>query len=497
MAGFSRTNNRSLSIFCLFTSLMSLVTLSHHLFLSLPNGRFPSGFPMLYVLEGVPEEVFTELFKKWNVKRLTFEVDIEPYPQKRDEAVTKLAKKHGVEVITSTSHTIYNPEAVIAKNLGKTPLTMQKWISVAEGMPAPPRPVEAPVSVPAAARAPLDEGKYLLPTLEKLGVDHSTMGPCLYPGGETEALRRMEEHLKKTEYICKFEKPNTSPNSLKPSTTVLSPYFRFGCLSSRLFYYKLKEVITGRPHSKPPVSLMGQMYWREFYYTVAAGTPNFDQMVDNPVCAQVPWDNNPEYLEAWAHGRTGYPFIDAIMRQLRQEGWIHHLARHAVACFLTRGDLWQSWEEGQKVFEELLLDQDWSLNAGNWMWLSASAFFHQFHRVYSPVVFGKKTDKLGDYIRKYVPEVKKFPPEYIYEPWEAPMSVQKTAGCVIGTDYPRRIVKHEEVYKKNIARMSAAYKSTKEMKASPDKNQKRPSDGGESSTKKKPKSKSIKDYVKK
>lgn len=75
---------------------------------------------------------------------------------------------------------------------------MQKWISVAESMPAPPRPVEAPVSVPTAARAPLEEGKYLLPSLEKLGVDHSTMGPCLYPGGETEALRRMEEHLEKT-----------------------------------------------------------------------------------------------------------------------------------------------------------------------------------------------------------------------------------------------------------------------------------------------------------
>jgi cryptochrome len=97
--------------------------------------------------------------------------------------------------------------------------------------------------------------------------------------------------------------------------------------------------------------------------------------------------------------KTGYPFIDAIMTQLRTEGWIHHLARHAVACFLTRGDLWCHWEEGQKVFEELLLDADWALNAGNWMWLSASAFFHQYYRVYGPVSFGKKTDKHGDYIK--------------------------------------------------------------------------------------------------
>nr|CAD7196227.1 unnamed protein product [Timema douglasi] len=113
------------------------------------------------------------------------------------------------------------------------------------------------------------------------------------------------------------------------------------------------------------------------------------------------------------------------------------------------------------VFEELLLDADWALNAGNWMWLSASAFFHQFFRVYSPVAFGKKTDKFGDYIKKYLPILRKMPPEYIYEPWKAPLSVQQKAGCVVGTDYPRRIVLHEDVYKKNIARMSQAYKDNK------------------------------------
>lgn len=87
------------------------------------------------------------------------------------------------------------------------------------------------------------------------------------------------------------------------------------------------------------------------------------------------------------------------MNQLRSEGWIHHLARHSVACFLTRGDLWQHWEKGQDTFEEYLLDADVYLNAGNWMWLSASAFFHQYYRVYSPIKFGQKTDPHGEYIR--------------------------------------------------------------------------------------------------
>jgi len=82
-------------------------------------------------------------------------------------------------------------------------------------------------------------------------------------------------------------------------------------------------------------------------------------------------------LQAWKNGRTGYPYIDAIMTQLRLEGWIHHLARHSVACFLTRGDLWQSWEDGAKVFDLYLLDADWALNNANWQWLSCSNFFYQ------------------------------------------------------------------------------------------------------------------------
>lgn len=101
--------------------------------------------------------------------------------------------------------------------------------------------------------------------------------------------------------------------------------------------------------STPPLSLFGQLLWREFFYTAATNNPRFDRMEGNPICIQIPWDRNPEALAKWAEGKTGFPWIDAIMTQLRQEGWIHHLARHAVACFLTRGDLWVSWESGVRV----------------------------------------------------------------------------------------------------------------------------------------------------
>ncbi|KAK6467990.1 cryptochrome-2-like isoform X1 [Huso huso] len=429
----------------------------------------------LFVVRGKPTETFPRLFRQWKVTRLTFEMDTEPYSRQRDAEVVKLAEEHGVEVIQKVSNTLYDSERVIVENDGTPPLTYKRLQTLLSFLGLPKRPVPAPkledmkgewdyclllrAFIDCNVHTPCSdshEEEFGVPTLEELGQDPLKAGPHLYPGGEGEALRRLDQHMQRVAWVCNFKKPETEPNTLTPSTTVLSPYMKFGCLSARTFWWRLTDVYRGK-HSEPPVSLHGQLLWREFFYTAGAGIPNFHRMEGNSVCVQVDWDTNEEHLAAWREGRIGYPFIDAIMTQLRSEGWIHHLARHAVACFLTRGDLWISWEEGMKVFEDLLLDADWSLNAGNWQWLSASAFFHQFFRVYSPVAFGKKTDKKGDYIRHYIPLLRKFPVEYIYEPWKAPLSIQERAGCIVGRDYPRPIVEHDIVSKRNVQRMKAAY----------------------------------------
>lgn len=191
-------------------------------------------------------------------------------------------------------------------------------------------------------------------------------------------------------------------------------------------------------------------------------------MEANPICLQVNWRDDKEadlHFEAWKNAKTGYPWIDAIMTQLNTEGFIHHLARHSVACFLTRGDLWISWERGARYFEKVLLDADYFLNNGNWMWLSASAFFSSYWRVYSPVAFGKNFDKEGKYIRHFLPVLKDMPVQYIYEPWKAPIEVQKKAKCIIGKDYPLRIVEHEIISKENMAKMKEAYEARKEGKS--------------------------------
>jgi cryptochrome len=196
---------------------------------------------------------------------------------------------------------------------------------------------------------------------------------------------------------------------------------------------------------------------------------SFSQTYNNSHCRFVPWhlpskvdvatkrttgsyEVDSEEAEQWLHrfklGMTGFPWIDAIMRQLRQEGWIHHLARHSVACFLTRGGCYISWERGAEIFEEWLIDHEVACNVGNWQWLSCTAFFAQFYRCYSPVAFGKKWDEQGEYVRHFVPELKDVATKYIYEPHKMPIADQRKAGVLINGDGGEREKDGFKVYPK-------------------------------------------------
>ncbi|KAL5575630.1 hypothetical protein UlMin_017329 [Ulmus minor] len=414
----------------------------------------------LLVLKGDPGEVLIRCLKQWDVKRLCFEYDTEPYYQAMDAKVKEFATAAGIEVFSPVSHTLFNPADIIHKNGGKPPLTYQSFLKLS-GQPSW---ASSPLTTTLSSLPPVgDFGNCEIcdvPTVQELGyadIAQDELTP--FRGGESEALKRLRESISNKEWVANFEKPKGDPSAfLKPATTVLSPYLKFGCLSSRYFYQCLQDVYKKvKKHTSPPVSLVGQLLWRDFFYTVAFGTPNFDRMKGNRICKQIPWNENEELLVAWREARTGYPWIDAIMVQLHKWGWMHHLARHCVACFLTRGDLFVHWEKGRDVFERLLIDSDWAINNGNWLWLSCSSFFYQYNRIYSPISFGKKYDPNGNYIRHFLPVLKDMPKEYIYEPWTAPLSIQKKAKCIIGKDYPKPVVSHDSASKECKSRMGEAY----------------------------------------
>ncbi|KIY01385.1 uncharacterized protein Z520_02937 [Fonsecaea multimorphosa CBS 102226] len=344
------------------------------------------------------------------------------------------------------------------------------------------------------------DSDFSVPTLEEMGIDPSCV-TSPHSGGETAGLALLARHVADEEYISTFEKPATAPTAFEPAaTTLLSPHMHFGSVSCRKFWWDVEAVLEKRRRQKKhvsdhPVNIPGQLLFRDMYFAAHAQIGvAFGQTVGNPVARFIPWHlqsrystdkeggkpvsdgtymvDNPqaeEYFQRWKHGRTGFPWIDALMRQLKHEGWIHHLGRHAVACFLTRGGCYVSWERGAEVFEEWLVDHEVACNAGNWMWLSCTAFFSQFFRCYSPVSFPKKWDPEGAFVRRYVPELERFDKKFIYEPHKAPIADQKSWGCLIKGDgtgkgeegeykvYPKPMFDFNERRRFCLDRMKEAY----------------------------------------
>jgi len=158
----------------------------------------------------------------------------------------------------------------------------------------------------------------------------------------------------------------------------------------------------------------------------------------------VEWDDDPGDLEAWEAGETGFPFVDAGMRQLAQTGWIHNRARMVVASFLVK-DLLVDWRRGESVFMRALVDGDPANNNGGWQWVAGTGTdAAPYFRVLNPVLQSKRFDAGGDYIRRYVPELRDVPEARIHEPWRMSPEEQRGAGCRIGSDYPAPRVDHKE-----------------------------------------------------
>lgn len=318
----------------------------------------------LLVLRGRPEEELPKAWRAWGVRKLTFERDTEPYALARDSAVRALAEGVGVEVRSFCSHTLWDPDAFnnisspsSSSSSSLPPLTYQaflKQVHAKLGAPSPPLATKVSDHLPPAPREEKSEGG----KGDGNSNDQNLPGPCPVPrledlpayaglspsspfrGGETAGLARLAAALSDDAAVAAFEKPKTDPTALlAPSTTVLSPYLKFGCVSAREVHARVQESLArarkkGIKPTEPPVSLEGQLLWREFYYAVAAGVgPTYYGYEGNPICRRVPWDDDRRLMEAWSEGRTGFPWIDAAMTQLRVEGWIHHLARHAVVSY--------------------------------------------------------------------------------------------------------------------------------------------------------------------
>ncbi len=230
------------------------------------------------------------------------------------------------------------------------------------------------------------------------------------------------------------------------ATSRLSPPLHFGTVSPREL-----ETLLIEEGTQGAEGLRRQLAWRDFWLSVIRNFPENRTEEHDARMRGMGWREDPAGLRAWKAGRTGIPWVDAGMRQLLGEGWMHNRLRMAVGSFLTK-NLLIDWREGEAHFMRLLLDGDESQNNGNWQWVASTGADPQpYFRVFNPVLQQGKLDPEGTYVRRWVPELHGLADGHLAEPWKAPAAVQRAAGCVIGTDYPEPIVELKDSRKRAIA----------------------------------------------
>lgn len=482
-----------------------------------------NGDLMLIETKTTYENVFVELVKEGSIDKIFYEYDSTPYSKRRDQSIKNCLKQRypHVEFTCFQGHTLTDLTRVTSKDGYKNPINMNMVEKImleehgkgrgASGINVPsaldqPREIKFSSTFEDEMEAACSDFTVLkkVPELHELSqvfgdifknIDTDAVTRNAYfKGGETEALKRLQTKvIDQIDFVCKFKKPETSSTTSavsmfrEPSTTGLSPYLAHGCLSVRKFWNTLDATFEKKKNAKVDnlaMSLYGQLLFREMFNILNESIgENFSENVKaNTVINKfVEWDAyDPKLMQAWEDGKTGYPFIDALMRQMNTTGWMHHLGRHAVSCFLTRGQMYQNWTHGRDVFDRLLIDSDYALNTGNWLWLSGIASFSvPFFRVYNPCPQEDKKSALNfdkggnDFIRYWVPELKNFPSKYLTTPWECPGMAQTACGVVIGKDYPKPIVpmknKNIDKFKSSLAKNKS---NIENQKSSPAKRQK-------------------------
>ncbi len=391
----------------------------------------------LIVRRGEPLLALAQLVQETGASHIFAEADVSPYARRRDAGVGQNLPLTLLDGLTA------QPTRAIVK-ADRTPYTVFTPFSRAwKALPprgelaAAPEHISTPITV-ASAGIP---DTPLLP----LGVP--------FPPGETEAWRRLETFAQTRQAAIGQYAVDRNRMDLA-GTSQLSPYLRFGMLAAARAVetaQQAERVAVTEAARRGAETWLNELIWREFYLAILYHFPNVLHEAFQPKLRHITWDNDTDAFAAWCAGRTGYPVVDAAMRQLAQTGWMHNRARMIAASFLVK-DLLIDWRWGERWFMQHLVDGDPAANNGGWQWTAgvgtdAAPYF----RVFNPVMQGQKFDPNGDYVRQWVPELAGVAGRVIHEPWQMSAAEQRTAGCIIGKDYPMPIVDHRAARERTLA----------------------------------------------
>lgn len=373
----------------------------------------------------------------------------EPWAEARDDKLVAKLRGQGVEVHAYNASLLFEP-VEIRSGKGEPFCVFTPFWRACLAASEPGRPSPAPDRLVAA---PAPESERLADwRLTPAKPDWADGLRKAWRPGEREALRRLDAFLR--DHAASYAQARDFP--ARDATSLLSPHLHWGEIGPRQIWWAVRAADLPK---EAAAGFLRQLGWREFCHHQLAANPAMPTEPVDRAFSRFPWTGEARTLEAWKRGLTGYPFVDAGMRQLWRDGWMHNRARMVAASFLVK-HLLVPWQEGERWFWDTLVDADLANNAANWQWVAGcGADAAPFFRIFNPVLQGERFDPEGDYVRRHVPEVAKLPATYIHRPWTAPDSVLRQAGVRLGETYPRPIVDHTVARRRALVAFAAIEKA--------------------------------------
>ena len=375
---------------------------------------------------GENETIVKKLIKKWKIDAVFFNKDITPYAKKRDKSIEKLCETMNIECLTGQDYYLYPPDAVVTGS-GEYYTKYTPYYN---------KVILLKVEKPAYSR----QFHFTNVSDGNITITDAYM-KFTEPNHEILVNASRENGLQILSNISTFKSYDKTRNDLDKTTTQLSAYLKFGNISVRETYDKMKSKLGLKS------GLIKQLIWREFYAQLLYHNP---QVLGNPLkekYGKIKWDKNTKNLNAWKNGMTGFPIVDAGMREMNKTGYMHNRARLITASFLIK-TLLINWEDGEKYFSQHLTDYDPASNNGNWQWVASTGADSQpYFRIFNPWSQSDKHDPEATYIKKWIPELQDIPPKAIHqwnEEWAKYPNIKYPKPIV---DYEIQREKELEMYK--------------------------------------------------
>ena len=392
------------------------------------------GTPLL-VLRGAALDLLPKLAAEMGADEIHAGRLSEPWARARDAKLAETLQSAERKLVLHRSALLHEPH-LVRTGTGKPYAVYTPFSRTLFGFGDPAAPIPAPGRLKPAAPAPRGESIAALGLLPRPPEPDWAAGfGAVWQPGEAGAARRLADFL--ASGVKAYADRRNEP-AAKGGTSGLSPHLHFGEISPRQVWVAAR---TAAPHGGAGLeTFLKEVLWREFSHHLLWHRPEMPEAPLRADFAAFPWALDAALLRAWQRGQTGYPIVDAGMRQLWRIGWMHNRVRMITASFLVK-HLLQPWQAGQAWFWDTLLDADLAANSASWQWVAGcGADAAPYFRIFNPVLQGEKFDPEGDYIRTWCPELAKLPARFIHKPFEAPEMILRGAGVTLGGSYPKPVI---------------------------------------------------------